>query len=187
MSTYTKDCKKEKITVIEHDNLKYSTQSAYYAGCTGQFEREFTAETGYYCNPLYGKHDHHRVGFTTGSYVKTGDSNELVEGYETELPSGGNYNYLCTIQFHFTHKHDEQPYQTEDSIIAQGTEFYDDNVNGGELSIPNKWAIIGGTGKYRHATGEVKVTDLGCQPVSEGSEQLVAKYKYKIYVRTRKC
>lgn len=181
------NCKIKKFTIIEHDTLKYFTNQADFPSCNGSTGQVFTYDSGYYNNPIFNKHDHHKVGFSSGNYVKTGDSNELINGYETELPSGGNTSFLITTQFFFTHKHTNPPYNAKDSIIVQGTQFYDNNVNNGELSVSNKWAIVGGTGKYRNASGEVKIQELGCLPITEGSEQLVSKYKYKFRVHVPKC
>lgn len=191
-----KDCKVKKFTVIEHDTLKSSTQVADFPSCEGTTGPSFTAETGYYNNKLYSKHEDHVVGFASGSYVKTGDSTELISGVDETLPSGGDSSYQITTQFFFADHHDsdsdsdaeETPrYRTKDSIVVQGTQFYDNNYQNGEIAVPNKWAIVGGTGKYKRASGYVKHEELGCLPISEENQTLVSKYRYTFKVYLPEC
>lgn len=180
------DCKVKKFTIIEHDTTRSSFNSAEFSGCTGT-TGDFTHDTGFWNNLIYGKHDHHIVGFSNGSYVLTGTSGELIQGLENELPSGGDYVYQLTAQFFFPGKHTNPPYNAKDSITAQGIQVYDNNVNDGDLNVPLKLTITGGTGKYKHANGTVKLIALGCLPISETNPTLVAKYKYKFKVYLPGC
>lgn len=182
-----KDCKVKKFTVIEHDTVKTSTSVAEFFSCDEQEPQEFTAETSYYNNQLFNRHDNRVVGFTSGTSIKTGDSNEVLVNFENGLPSGGDFSYQITTQFFFSDKDDEPKYKAKDSIVVQGSQFYDNTYQNGELSVPTKWAIVGGTGKYKHATGRVKATELGCLPISEEDQRLISKYEYKFKVYLPKC
>jgi hypothetical protein len=170
-----------KITVYEHDFVKESEFSASYVPCEGETRQEFNGEQGYYNNSLYDNSGKKKLGFVHGQYIKTGDSSELVTDLETKIGSGADYVYQCVAQFVLT-SNTCKPYEAKDSITAQGPLYYDNNINNGEISVPTKWAITGGTGKYKHASGEIDVKELGCQPISNCDSRLISKYKYKIRV-----
>nr|QKF94908.1 allene oxide cyclase superfamily protein [Fadolivirus 2] len=171
----------EKITVYEHDFVKVSDFQAYYVPCEGENNQEFNGEQGYYNNSLYDHNGKKKLGFVHGQYIKTGDSSELVTDLETKIGSGADYAYQCISQFVLT-SDNCKPYEGKNSITAQGPLYYVNNINNGETSVPTRWAITGGTGKYKHASGEIEVKELGCQPISNCDSRLISKYKYKIRV-----
>lgn len=180
-----RDCRVKKFTVIEHNVYRSTISDADFIACDGGATGSFSSDIGYYNNPIFGKHNSHQKGFVVASYVKTGDSSELAYPFENSgLPSGGDYTYQLNLQFYFTHEHTDPAYNAKDTILVQGTQIYDNNVNNGETSVPTKFSIIGGTGKYKNASGHVKFEDLGCEPLLGFPDFSVYKYKYdfKVYL-----
>ena len=182
------NCKVKKFTVIEHNVYRDAVISANFASCSGGSTGSFSYNAGNYVTPFFGKHDHHQKGFISGSYVKTGDTTELASPFEDSgLPSGGDFVYQLNLQFFFPHKHTHPPYNAKDTLLVQGQQIYDNNVDGGNTSVPTRFSIIGGTGKYRKASGHVKFEDLGCELLPGNPNESVFKYKYKFKVYLPEC
>lgn len=170
--------KEKKFTVIEHDFYKTVYSTGSYSPCEGENTQTFNYEQGYFNNSLYDKYENEKIGFSLGHFSLTGNSDELVNGLEKSLGSGADIVYLNDVQFVFNHC-DDNPYNSEDSISVRGPLYYDYGFNEGEIAVPTKWSIIGGTGKYKKAHGEVHVTELGCSDIAEGK---IGKYEYKFHV-----
>ena len=170
--------KEKKFTVIEHDFYKTVYSTGSYSPCEGENTQVFNYEQGYFNNSVYDKHDKEKVGFSMGFFSLVGNSDELVEGLEKSLGSGADIVYMNYVQFVFSNCNCT-PYNNEDSISVRGPLYYDYGVNDGELAVPTKWPIVGGTGKYKNASGEVCITELGCGNTNEGK---VGKFEYKFHV-----
>lgn len=171
-------CSENKFIIIEHDFTKTNTYNATFSPCNGINEQTFGGIQEYYDNPLFEECDRKRIGFSMGTSVLTGRSSQLVTDLEPSLASGADFAYMVTGQFVFTWD-TCHPYKAKDSITVQGPLYYIGNSND---AVPSTWAITGGTGKYKAAQGEVRVTDLGCQPLEDCSANYVRKYKYKFKV-----
>jgi len=171
-------CNEKKFVIIEHDLSKTGGFNATFSQCGGGNEQTFTGSQGYYNNTLYEECERKRIGFSIGSFILTGRSDQLVFELEPSLASGADTVYMVNGQFVFTWD-TIYPYKAKDSITVQGPLYYvGDDID----AIPSTWAITGGTGKYKAAQGEVRVTDLGCQPIEDCSATIVRKYKYKFKV-----